>query len=263
VVIAVELEDETIWVEATSSSYPMGYLGASNSNRHALLFDEYGGELVKTPELRSQHNYQNREAIVDIRADGSATLDVATTYGGQQHEHIRELARTSGKNQTAYIRNLLPYSLYEIQDYHASADSSNPVSELTMNADVQTFANNIGSRLMFHPNLLERRNNYVSADDDRSQPVHIPYAYHDIDELTFVLPDGYSVEAMPDSVAHQFDHGSYAAKITPSEDGTQLNYRREITMKPGVIPVDEYETFRGFMNSVWESDNSQVVLVKN
>ena len=262
VVIVVDVNGETVWVEATSSSYPLGYLGASNSNRHALLFDENGGELVKTPKLTSQHNYQKRTATVEILDDGSATMNVATSYGGQQHEHIRELTNTSGKNQLAYIRNLLPYSLYDIQGYEASADSSKPVSELTMNTTVQTFANTIGSRLMFHPNLLERRDNYVSADDDRSQPVYIPFAYHDIDELTFKLPDGFEVEAMPDSVTHQFEHGSYAAKITPSEDGTELTYHREITMTPGVIPVDDYNIYRGFMNSVWESDNNQVVLVK-
>src|SRR6056297_3050062 len=214
-VIAVQFEGERIWVEATSSSYPLGYLGSSNSNRHALLFDESGGELVETPD--------------------------------QQHR---------------YIRNNLPFNLFEVNSYQATADSAQPSAELEMNISVETFANKIGSRLMFHPNVLERYNNFVAADENRQQPVNISMAYHDVDEVTFNLPEGFVVEALPDSVGLNFDFGSYSAVITPSEDGTYLTYIREIAMKPATIPADEFDSFRETMNNIWASDNNQVVIVK-
>ena len=267
-VIAVQFKGETIWVEATSSSYPLGYLGSSNSNRHALLFNETGGELVETPEQSPDQNYQKRQATINLQSEGAASLSIHTDYGGSQHEHIREFTREASTQQERYVRNLLPFSLYDINDYQASADSSHPSAELTLNLDVEnldveTFANKIGSRLMFYPNLLERRDNYVAADDDREQPVYIQFAYHDIDELTFTIPDDFSVEATPDSVALKFDFGSYSAKITPSDDGKTLYYRREIAMNPSVIPASEFELYRGVMNDIWKSDNNQVVLVKN
>ena len=262
-VIAIQFEGETIWAEATSSSFPLGYLGSSNSNRHALLFSETGGELVETPEQTPSQNYQKRNALINLNSDGTASLSIKTEYGGKQHEHIRQLTRESTIQQDRYVRNLLPFSLYEMQEYSAKADPVKPSAELILNLDVETFANKLGSRLMFHPNLLERRQSYVPADDDRKQPVYIGQAYHDVDELTFNIPDGFVIEAAPDSVNLDFEFGNYSAKITPSDDGRTLHYYREIVMTPGIIPPDKFEIFRETMNSIWKSDNSQVVLVNN
>jgi transglutaminase-like putative cysteine protease len=261
-VIAVQFEDETIWVEATSSTYPLGYLGSSNSNRHALLFDETGGELIETPDLTPVDNYQKRTAIVNLESDGAALLSVSTSYGGSQHERIRSLQRATPDRQDRYVRNRLPFNLFEVNNFEASADSIAPSAELTMDVTVKTFANKIGSRLMFQPNMLERRDNFVSADDDRQQPINISMAYHDVDELTFNLPEGYVVEAIPDSISLEFDFGNYSAAINPSEDGTSLTYVREIAMKPATMQPDEFESFRDIMNQIWKSDNNQVVIVK-
>ena len=262
-VIAIQFEGETIWAEATSSSFPLGYLGSSNSNRHALLFSETGGELVETPEQTPSQNYQKRNALINLNSDGTASLSIKTEYGGKQHEHIRQLTKESTIQQDRYVRNLLPFSLYEMQEYSAKADPAKPSAELILNLDVETFANKLGSRLMFHPNLLERRQSYVPADDDRKQPVYIGQAYHDVDELTFNIPEGFIIEAAPDSVNLDFEFGNYSAKITPSDDGRTLHYYREIVMTPGIIPPDKFEIFRETMNSIWKSDNSQVVLVNN
>lgn len=262
-VIAIQFEGETIWAEATSSSFPLGYLGSSNSNRHALLFSETGGELVETPEQTPSQNYQKRNASINLNSDGTASLSIKTEYGGKQHEHIRQLTRESTIQQDRYVRNLLPFSLYEMQEYSAKADPAKPSAELILNLDVETFANKLGSRLMFHPNLLERRQSYVPADEDRKQPVYIGQAYHDVDELTFNIPEGFTIEAAPDSVNLDFEFGNYSAKITPSDDGSTLHYYREIVMTPGIIPPDKFEIFRDTMNSIWKSDNSQVVLVNN
>jgi hypothetical protein len=87
-------------------------------------------------------------------------------------------------------------------------------------------------------------------------------AYHDVDELTFNLPEGYVVEAIPDSISLEFDFGNYSAAINPSEDGTSLTYVREIAMKPATMQPDEFESFRDIMNQIWKSDNNQVVIVK-
>ncbi|MGM0745600.1 DUF3857 domain-containing protein [Rhodohalobacter sp.] len=262
-VIAIQFEGEMIWAEATSSSFPLGYLGSSNSNRHALLFSETGGELVETPKQSPSQNYQKRNASVNLNSDGTASLSINTEFGGKQHEHIRQLTRESNIQQDRYVRNLLPFSLYEMQEYSAKADPATPSAELILNLDVETFANKLGSRLMFQPNLLERGQTYVPADEDRKQPVYIRYAYHYIDELTFNIPEEFSIEATPDSLNLDFDFGSYSAKITPSDDGRTLHYYREIAMTPGIIPADKFESYRNIMNNIWKSDNSQVVLVKN
>jgi hypothetical protein len=262
-VIAIQFEGETIWAEATSSSFPLGYLGSSNSNRHALLFNENGGELVETPEQTTSQNYQKRNGSINLNSDGTASISIKTEYGGKQHEHIRQLMREPTIQQDRYIRNLLPFSLYEMQEYTAKADPATPSAELLLNLDVETFANKLGSRLMFHPNLLERGQSYVPADEDREQPVYIRYAYHDVDELTFNIPEGFSIEAAPDSLNIDFDFGSYSAKITPSDDGRSFHYYREIVMTPKILPADKFENYRDIMNNIWKSDNSQLVLVKN
>jgi transglutaminase-like putative cysteine protease len=261
VVVMVPLNGEQIWLESTSSTFPPGYIGSSNSNRYALLFGKPQGELVRTPRLTYRDNYQIRHATVTMKSDGSAELLSETQYGGSQHERLRYLQGVRGTNRERAMRNMVPYSSFDIVSETIRSDSLMPTSVLEKKLEVSSFATRLGSRLMFHPNLFERGSSFLPAMDDRSQPVFTGSAYHDLDEITIMIPESHDVEAIPEGLTLEFKFGEFSVSVSVSDDGRSLVYRRELIMRPGVLPAEEYQLFREFVNERIRHDNSQVVLV--
>ena len=54
VILCVPLEQDTVWLENTSSSSPFNYLGVFTQNRKGLLVNGDKSELVNTPALTQE-----------------------------------------------------------------------------------------------------------------------------------------------------------------------------------------------------------------
>jgi hypothetical protein len=261
VVIMIPFEGEEIWIEATSSIFPAGYIGSSNTNRYALIFRETGGELVRTPALSNEDNFQYRSAEIELSADGKAVANVKTHYGGSQHENIRYLSAQRDGVRSRAIREMIPFNLYTLSKESIEADSLRPEAIFNLELEIESFASRIGSRLMFQPNLMERSGSNLPSNDDRKQPVYIRSAYHDTDEITINLPDTHEVEALPEPIHLEFEYGYYSSSVELNDDGKSLLYKRVLFMRPGILPPEEYNSYRTFLNERVRYDNSQVVLV--
>lgn len=262
-VVAVITESDTTWVEATSSTFPLGYIGSSNYNRHALIFWEDGGELVRTPRLTADDNFQRRTADVHIREDGSASLTVHTRYGGSQHERVRTMARQPQHQQRRYLESMLPHNLFKIEQSAIEPDPYEPEAAITLDVEISTFSNVLGSRLIFQPNAMERFTQTLPDMPSRSQPVYLSSAYYDVDEITYYLPENYRIEALPSSEIVEFEYGTYSSTYTFTEEARTLTFRRELRMLPGVLPAENYNVFRSFRNQIVRTDNAQAVLVRD
>ncbi len=60
VILSVPLKTDTVWLECTSQTLPAGYLSAFTSDRYALVINENGGTLVRTPKYGLKDNLEVR-----------------------------------------------------------------------------------------------------------------------------------------------------------------------------------------------------------
>jgi hypothetical protein len=74
------------------------------------------------------------------------------------------------------------------------------------------------------------------------------------------LPQGFDVDEMPDAEEVNQPFGSYTAKCE-AKDG-HLIFRRSLTLKAGIIPVEQYASVRGFFERIRAAEQTPVVLVK-
>ncbi len=251
-----------IWVEATSNTYPAGYIGSSNSNRFALIFHENGGELIETPLQTTEDNYQFREAAIKISPDGRIAADVKTSFGGRQHEQLRMLNRQIGGLGGQSLRNMISVSNYDLHHSSVEVDPLEPRAEFLFELEIGSYATAAGSRLIFHPNMFERRSQQLPGNPGRKQPVHIRHAYHDIDQIAYTVPEGFTIEVMPENRHLQFEYGTYHTEYVFDADTRTLHYERNIKLNPGILPPGEYDLYREFVNGVTVADSDRVVLVK-
>lgn len=113
---------------------------------------------------------------------------------------------------------------------------------------------------MITPNLMERRTHIISENPDRSQPVYLRNAYLDVDEIVYVIPEGFRVEALPAKVSSEFEYGYYKTEYEVNEIDNKLIYRRTLMMKPGVLPAGKFENFRAYMNNITIQDAGQAII---
>jgi hypothetical protein len=255
-------KNDTVWLECTSQTMPAGYLGDFTSDRYALLIDETGGKLVRTPKYGMQDNLQTR--IIKAKLEDNGTLDIKadTRYSGMQqddiHGMINHLSREKVKE---YLQGQLDFSTYDIGRFdYKELKSSLPSINESLDITVINYATITGKRLFILPNVMTRSGRKLSQDSTRKYDIQVGYEYKDVDSVEIELPKGYEPEAMPQPVSVNGKFGNYSSSVKLN-DG-KLYYYRTIEHRAGRYPAKEYEDLVKFYDAIYKADRSRVVLVK-
>jgi hypothetical protein len=85
--------------------------------------------------------------------------------------------------------------------------------------------------------------------------------YIDKDSVEISLPDGMSVEFLPENTGIQTPFGSYKTTITRA--GNKIYYYREVMMFKGTFPREQYDELVRFYRDMASADKCQAVLTRN
>jgi hypothetical protein len=88
VILAVPLQNDTVWLECTSQDIPFGYLGSFTNDRHVLMITDEGGKLVKTPDYPQDMNRKDCWANVEIAEDGAGEASIHSSYSGLLYDEV-------------------------------------------------------------------------------------------------------------------------------------------------------------------------------
>jgi hypothetical protein len=255
-------ENEEIWIESTSNTFPPGYLGESNSNRYAVLFTPEFGKLIETPKTDSENNVRKRSLEVHLEVNGSAKATLAYNYFGSFHELLRSLDRAMPGTQRRALQNWLPIRNYSVNSIEVTTDEKLPNASLTSELVLNSVATVAGGRLFVTPNLISRDVSQFASNPNRTQDIHIRFGYTESDTFTYHIPEGYRIEVIPDAVELLFDHGHYKMHVSVADDGKSFTYQREMVERRGILPANRFESYRNFRNEAVRYDGIQVVLAR-
>ena len=264
-ILAVPVEQDTLWLEATSQTIPFAHVHSGIEDRPALLIKPNGGELVRTPASTPDDNRQVRTARVALAASGDASVHLHTLRTGAQTDRQRNVLNGATPEEvTKWAQSTISAPSVAITGTDISQVGTRAHKvETTVEADLPRFASATGSRLFVPVNISGFSPSIPPPpESERSAPVHVsPYPWSDVDSTTFALPDGYAVEALPSGTSIDTDAGSFQAMLTDNGDGT-VTYVRRITYAEDVLPAPSYEAFRDLTRTISRSDRQQMVLVK-
>ncbi len=262
VILMVPTPADTLWLEATSQVIPFGRIGAGNEDRYALAVSSTGGKLVRTPQSSSVENTQIRHASVKLGDAGNATGNVKFTYTGNQQDRITHtLVNASSREQLEWLHEALEIPSFKVVNADFSqVRAREKESVIAANLELPRYASRTGSRIFLPTNLLERHVFVPPENENRSKPVKISYTYFDEDVVTYDMPAGYQIEAMPEDISFETSFARYSA--SHQVDANTLTYKRVLEFKEKEIDAALYESYRGFMQQVAKADRAQVVLAK-
>jgi transglutaminase-like putative cysteine protease len=115
VILSVPLQKDTVWLECTDQLVPAGYLGGFTCNRFALMVDEDGGHLVRTPVYNFNDNLQLRKVNATVDETGKLQANIETQYTGMEQDELFGFINShSKKEQLEYLKKEIDLPTYYI-----------------------------------------------------------------------------------------------------------------------------------------------------
>lgn len=251
--------------DPTDPATPLGDLPESEQGSLALIVTREAGAMVRIPVLPTDSNCAERRIEVVLATDGSIHATVKERSTGQ-----------SGVSGRRLYRSLAPPDyLEQIESWVTSGAPQSRVSrltpldhrdegafELTFEMDAPKYSRLMEGRLLlFRPAILDRWDSIELTGRERKLPVVLEHLQFR-ETSRFVLPTGFAVDELPDSVRLETPFAAYTSRIVPGDAADELRMTRELTIRAGTISVADYPSVRGFYERVHEAERALVVLAK-
>jgi hypothetical protein len=276
-IIAIKVSDETnaptviqhaklgrlLIFDATDDNTPVGDLPDHEQGSFALVAAGDAGALLRMPTTPPESNKLERQAEVNLSADGSINAIVKERSVGQSAVDERGL----------YRRLSRPQYMKVIEDWITRGASGAKVSKLdpTDNRvegrfalDVEftagSYAQLMQDRLLvFKPAIVSRLDGLRLTGASRKHPVVLDSRAY-TETVRVKLPEGFDVDEMPDPLKLETAFGNYASTYEV-KDG-HLLFTRTLIQRAATIPADQYSVVRTFFERIRAAEQSPVVLAK-
>ena len=262
--LRVPLQQDTLWVECTNPSLPLGYAHSDVAGHQALLVLPEGGELVRIPDYPGQTGRDEMVIQVDLSRDGSAALSV------------RETARLDMSEPYVDFRSLKPADIQrkllsglQCHPDHFVFNGLNdnftryegvpgyvPEVQLSYAFDSQDLARISADRMFVKLSPYARSLSYQKTA--RRHDFVVKHGCVFTDSITLTLPEGYDVEFLPEEVSRSTKLADFSFRAEASGRTVTLDF--VLTVRAGRISPGEYDAFRELVKAANKVYGSTLVL---
>lgn len=264
-ILCVPNEGDTIWLECTSQTNPIGYMGTHTGNRHALLVNESGGQVVRTPYYSAQKSLESKSGEISLKEDGNSELTISIRFTGIQIENEGFENTVYAKNaeeKEKWIREYFDLNAMKIDTFNMQLKEhplKDPIGEISVKFTAREIEKISGNRIMFNPNLYSQFPSIKFQKEPRKTDIEIRFGYSEADTLLWKVPPKFNTELTPKDVRFESKFGTYSRSIRETENG--FIYVRNFSLSSGTYPKSEYGDFVGFLKAVIRSDGESIVLI--
>ncbi|HLO89722.1 MAG TPA: DUF3857 domain-containing protein [Lentimicrobium sp.] len=258
VILAVPLENDTLWLENTSNINPFAYLGTFTQNRDALMTNASGSRFVKTPSLKEDMVTGSKNITYTLNLDGTAKVSLKNTYRGDDFETLNAVSNNfDEETKDEIVRNAMNFENYEVTSWEIGKrhrDSAKIVLHATL--DLHKFVNSLGTDYFFSLNPVGLPGFTNTAN--RTLPVELPYPIVQKDTIKYNLPEGYTLKNKYEPVNISTSYGTFDLKIL-SENNT-VTAIKSLRIFPGTYSLEQYPEFYAFIESVRKTEKAKIVI---
>lgn len=265
VLIGVNVGGKEVLVDPGTRMAPFGTLHWSHAGAGgvALAFDGKV-ETVLTQLQKNSDNTVVHVGTVNVDAHGGVSGTVKIAFIGQQAIQLRQLGVKSGvdavkqKIQTM-IDAEVPKGVKATVDHVAFLED--PEKQLLAVVPVSgSIAGVNGNRLTMPRVFFEsQEKDALPADDNRTFPIDMRYPVQNQEQITYLLPAGYSLEAAPaDSTIRSQEDAAYL--VRSKANAQSLTTSRVLVRGFTLLPAKDYTPLRDFYQKVVAADRQQLVL---
>lgn len=262
VVVAVELDSQAVFLDASQANNGFGRLPLDCYNGHARMV---GKDELSPVYFSADTLVETSLTDISFTSPGKETYQGSIVQNLGYHNSVALRGKLKGTNEEQK-KQLLAKDLPEFIELKGlSVEALNqpeePVSVI-MNVAMNLF--NGDERIYFNPMFQfgQSKNPFTAAQ--RLYPVELPYQMNDNLLLTLDLPKNYTVEEMPKSMRLRIneDDGKYEYLISYDKQINQVMFQRSFVLNKADFPNTDYETLRNVFDMVVKKEAELIVFRK-
>lgn len=261
VVAAVEDNGQVLLMDATEKMGQMGVLPARVLN--------WKGRLVRKDGTSMEISMHPSKPAQDITFV-SATILADGTLEGKTRTQL------SANKALAFRKKYKDDSIEDIMDKLEEGKVDFEVNELDVKNKkdctkpvVEVFAFTrenqtelISDKIYFKPTFFWSQSENPFKQDKREYPVDFVYPQLDKMTINLNIPEGYTIESLPESMAIGLPDNLGSFKYSLKQNGNSLQVLCTTAINSPVIPAYYYDSLKEFFNQMVNKLNERVVLVK-
>lgn len=218
---------------------------------------------IKVPAGSASDTIISRNAVLQVNDDGGMTGDFEVSFTGQDalERRLENRDRDDTGRRKALedeLKGWFPSGATVTLSSVTGWDDGNVPLKVNFAVTVEG-TRRVGVSHVLYPAMpFPGEAKYAFSSAQRALPVYITYSYQQVDEFTLRLPPSLRVESLPAPRKISNALGEY--ELTLEDRGGTIVIRRHFTLKEGLIQPAVYSDLRGFLTSVRQDDDTQLVL---
>jgi len=260
VILAVPMDNDTIWLDNTDNTGPLGYVGTFIQNRKALFIEENSSRLIQMPVLKQKDVINNNNIKISFTNDGNAQAQVLFTFRGNNFEGFKQFNSDYNKDeQDRKIGEIMHFTNYEVIEWNLNKFNRDTAKiELKSKLTLYKFLNSLGTDFYFSifPSTIE----VFEPPKNRTLPVFIPYPICNVDSLIYYIPKDFEVKTYPADTKIITQYGSY--EICSGMNNNVLKIIKKYELYPAKYKLEQYQDFYHFLNSIKILEKQKIILKK-
>ncbi len=267
VILNVPREDGTdIWLECTSQVDPFDYLGNFTDDRYVLRVKPTGGDLVKTRKYSETDNLQGIFSTIKLTEQGDFSASLIRSSHGIQYSDVFGIENRSEKDRKEYYReewSHLANLNFEEMKFENNKKDIEFIERISFSGE--RIAAKAGNRLIFPLNFVQK--GFLSLDriENRKRSIKLLRGKTLEDDFQFILPKGYSIEALPETESVKTEFGEFTIEVSLGEveEMTSIIVKRNLIIREGEWAPEKYKDFREFIAKANFLNNLKAVIVRS
>lgn len=248
--------------DPTAQWTPLGDLPESQQGSYALVLAGAKGELVQMPLLPIAANRVETTVEAMLHPDSRLEGKLVTNLYGEPASRMRG-AHYEGQEA---LKKMFEVSFaYRVGGSSIQEVSGSDVFEQSrFDASVKFGANQFGKimqgrLLVFDPGALVAIDGYSLPSRQRVLPIRLNARMRK-DSVRIKVPEGFTIDELPESIELKSDYGSYRGKWVAQQGEVVMDQTIEIA--DVLAPATDYAKIRQFFDKVSAAQHSSVVLLK-
>ncbi len=263
-VITAQTGKRYLIFDPTWEKTPFGQIEDNLQGSYGLLVEGVDSQIFQIPVLSPDLDTIHRSATLQLAADGTLKGSVTEKYFGDLAKDGRYIfTENDAAKQQQYIdrsisRDLMAASVTGLKIENVSALDKDLTTSFDLTAD--HFASSVGPLIMVRPRVF---GSYTMPIDHKPRKIAIDLGQtmQGTDSFDIQLPDGYTVDELPDPVKTDVGFASYESST--KLEGHTIHYTRTFTLRQVSLPADKYADLQHFVALIAADEDSRVVLKRN
>jgi uncharacterized protein DUF3857/transglutaminase superfamily protein len=249
--------------DPTSEYTPLGELPSYAENNYVLLVADGSGELLLLPNLDPAMNILERTGKFKLAIDGTLAGEVVEDRTGYHALRQRYAFKAANEQERSkYVENFLNQSLKQFSLHNPRIEGLETRGKLTLKYGFTTasYAQKMGALMLVRPRVVGEKDLGLDFSKPRLYPVELHGSSKESDTYEIELPEGYTVDDIPDPVKIDVGFASYQSKTEIK--GQTLSYHREYVVRSVEIDPEKFAQLKAFEGSIGADERAAVVLKK-